>query len=450
MNDPQKSDLVRRKEFQLSNDESENEESGEVPKLSPSNLLPDIKGFNIEKTRYQHYGHKSSMNAQSLEKIMNEEKSEHRFKTSLETTLELKSNPSKSPNPESLDPSLLKLVSRSRSDTNLTGKKKLEVSDSVEEIIHSGWPYSEETFSELLKFKTEQERTKQEELRNEYASTALQLLTLVRDLEINPELIPELFHNSIPDLKNNINRLSSNPVEALSSLSTKRRYSDMKSYSSNSDSNDPPQIELNSPVRSPAVLPGSVHRRGRSDESEQVNPSNIHSPNSSVAIPRSLQHSPSHIPQAGPPPGMYPVYYAPMTSLPPGHNPPPPPPPPPQAGESKSLGSPYQQKYQQVLFAPPKSNLNQPQPPPPPPPGQAFGPGGYYPPQQYYYVTTPPNRSSNQQSKYPVMTVPVPQFTETEESSHKKHKSGKNTSINFMISTPKNPPARKYNNPKEK
>lgn len=541
MNDPHNSDPefpTRKKEFQLSSeDKSQNvarSEHDSTPKKgptgdedpkrdSPSNLLPNIKGFNIERSRYQHYGHKSSMNAQSLDRIINEDKNIPSSITDIKKIeeekegedaaaidkemkddsdkLSLKSEKSeKSFKSERLGSGSERSGSgsersRSGSDSNF----KLVIDESMGKLLglphdkETSWPYSNETLSELLRFKTEQERTKQEEIRNEFASTSLQLLTLAKSMNIGTDLIPHLFNSSLIDLQKNLNTLRSNPHELMSSIHDnhrKRRFSDSVRPHHGSSSLAPHEIPLQSqsalvsPMRSPTRLPSSTHRRGRSDDNEQVaTVSNIHSPSSAVnpsySEPySSQQHSPNQMTQVPPPlpphgagatPGMYPVYY---------HQPPPPPPHSVQTPSSETqsgLGSPYQQKYQVLYHHPP------------PPPPQASGSqqqlhhqssqggqpqpysGHYVPQRQYhYYIASPPNQPASgvghgqYSSSSMIPPIGQPQHgafaaPETRESddpspSYKKQKSvstGRSStgSINFMISTPKNPPARKYNNP---
>lgn len=439
MNDPHKSDQLGKKKIQLNDDH--NSPSADSKSDSPSNLLSNVKTLNIGKTRYHHYGHQSSMNAQALEKIINHDQDSPE-RSSLSSPIQEKDEP------DSHKKSKLII---DKSIGNLLGIPLGEDSDSI-------WPYSSETLSELLKFKTEQERTKQEEMRNEFASTALQLMTLVKSMNISQEMIPQIFQHPLSDLKNRLDTLKANPGDSLSKTddslvegNRKRSYSD--TVKSNPVTIDVPQVSnsvLVSPLRSPAIkLPVAIHRRERSDESDHIiNSSGAHSPSSAnntsyPEINASQQHSPNQIAQA-PPPHMYPVYFHgqfPAPSQGSSENPP--------------TGSPYQQKYHPVMYAPPPNPSQQP----------PFS-SPYYPQQYHYYIASPPGPNSRQGSlqkglqSYP--SVPIPpvilpqqayQVPEADDfsPSHKKQKSiASNKNINFMISTPKNPPARKYNHPKEK
>lgn len=508
MNDPHNSDQecpTRKKDFQLSGDDktprkvSGKEDdttpnkstsgSDSIKKDSPSNLLPNIKGFNIERSRYQHYGHKSSMNAQSLDRIINEEKQKLFQEAEPITKIEESHEAEEKDDSDKLSvksekSSRSRSRSRSRSGSD-SSNFKYAVEESMGKLLglpqdkEASWPYSSETLSELLRFKTEQERTKQEEIRNEFASTTLQLLTLAKSMNINNDLIPHLFNNSLNDMQKNLDTLKSNPRQLIDNIhdsTRKRRFSDsVRPHAPSITTHDiPPQSQsaLVSPMRSPTRLPTSAHRRMRSDDNDQV-AFTVHSPSSAVNPSysesfSSQQHSPNQVAQGAPPSGMYPVYY---------HQGPPPPPPAgphgvqtPSNENNSSLGSPYQQKYQVMYHH---------HPPPPPPPGPSSHPSQGQPPQtqpysnhympqrQYhYYIASPPNQPAGH-GQYPAtsMIPPLnqvqpglyapPETKEVEDPSpsYKKQKSvstgrtGSSGGINFMISTPKNPPARKYNNP---
>lgn len=444
MNDPHKSDQIGSNNIQLSDGPKSRDINNTKSDSSPSNLLSNVKSLNIDKTKYHHYGYQSSMNAQALETIMNQDQ-----RVPSRSTLS-------SPIQEKDESDGIK-KSKLIIDKNMGQILGIPVGDDSETV----WPYTSETLSELLKFKTEQERTKQEQMRNEYASTALQLFTLIKSMNINQDIIPQIFQHSITDLKSRLESLKANPGDSLafsgddsksSESNRKRSYSD--TLNTSSIKVDMPRFSnsvLVSPLRSPVVkLPVSLHRRERSDESDPNINSSIHSPSSAhnTSYPEvnvSQQHSPNHVAQ-GPPPHMYPVYYS---HIPPG-------PPPSQAsGENTKPGSPYQQKYHPMMF-----------PPPPNPSLQPPYSGPYYPQQYHYYIASPPAPNSTPGSQlkslqnYPGIPIPpvmLPQQAypapdaDDSSPSHKKQKSlASNKNINFMISTPKNPPARKYNHPKEK
>lgn len=452
------------KTFRDSN-KAENENAGdvtintEVPidnDESPSNLLPSMKLVNIDRSRYRHYGHQSSMNAETLHKIMKEsneklpditETLHKEYKASnAGTSSSTVSNPD-SPKDIKNSPGGSEIQASWRSSNN-----KLLVDETMNNLLglpknEIVWPYSNETLSELLKLKIEQEKTKQEEMRIDYASTTLQLLNLAKSMNIDSSLIPVLFSGSVKDVRANLNDLKENTNEFIgSSESKKRSYSDYTrpdfksegtSAGSKTEQTSKQDSEISSvrqgststlvsPIRSPPKLP-TPHRH---DETG----SGAHSPNY-----YSHQHSPNMQPNYHN--GVYPIYY-------------PPPPPngiipgnlpsnsnsneasaPSAATTSSSLGSPYQQKYH-IMYGPP------------PPGTQPYPPPTFIPQQYHYYVSNQPGQSTSYPPMVPHQSL-VPQDKEREdEHSHKKHKANKN--INFMISTPKNPPARKYNIPKEK
>lgn len=448
MNDPNKSDPIKRKDFQLSDNDKE-KLGGSVQEdtshdTTANKLLSNIKQFNIDKSKYKHYGKQSSMNAHSLQKVMNLDKRDE-------------SHYNNSSHNESYDMSL-----EDHQENHIYDKLGL----SKDEFFS----LSNEIISELLKFKTEQEKTKQEEMRNEFASTALQILTLAKSMDFNADLIPYLFNNSSADVKKSLEFLSANSNinthDFFSNFDSKKRsYSD----TIKAEFIDKSTSTLVSPARSPPqrLSSPSSHRRNKSEDSGNATSnaeSNIPSPTS--VYPNyevySQQHSPNQVPQSyqGPPPGMYPVYYHP--GPPPSHNHhqptvnsnshPQTPSEVAQANQSSNqstnqqtkspllLGSPYQQKY--TL--------------PYPPPRGSYPPPGYFP--QHYYL---PSNQPNGKGQYNASMVPPfppysfiptePKDLLDEHISQKRQKTNiSKNNINFMISTPKNPPARKYNNPKEK
>ncbi|KAK6205005.1 uncharacterized protein RJT21DRAFT_117481 [Scheffersomyces amazonensis] len=425
-----------------------------------------------------------------------------------------------------------------------------------EQIVEeeSFWPYNVDTLNEILRFKVEQERTRQESIKNEFGTTAVELLKLAKSMNISGDLIPFLFISSgltSDSLKVKINKLKSEPQEVIneitqksseyipevsrisslmssnaesslesaattmstyaSSVGSKRKFSDtqLPSFSETAESiKGTSQSNFVSPtIRSPNRSPSSSHKRGDSDSSDiklgtgpgtgtgtgtgsAASPVTVPlplPPTGYAAVnshqqpqPQSQQHSKPHSPNLQPPlpvqGNVYPVYYTPQ----------------PTTSTGKGLGSPYSHKYQPVMYpGPPQPPPNQFQPnyitqPPPGQPYQYFIPSppnnGQYilqapsmvriPTQQTGPNVQPPPPSQqippHRQDQQPVPShqfqsppesgggrsvpifKPAEMFEET--SPYKKQKSaGKSQSINFMITTPKNPPARKYNNPhKEK
>ncbi|ODV79979.1 uncharacterized protein CANTADRAFT_25746 [Suhomyces tanzawaensis NRRL Y-17324] len=435
-------------------------------KPSPTNkeFLDTLKTFNIEKSRYKHYGYQSLMTSQQLDKIVDEAK--------------------KSSTP--------------------TSNNRLIIDERISEILglpqqvveeEDFWPYNVETLNEILRYKVEQEKTRQESAKNEFGCTAIELLKIAKSMNINGDLIPLLFVSpqfTINDLKDKIHKLRNEPDEIIHEIlhkskepplevpkttppNGKRKFSDtqLPSFSETAESIK----TIVSPLRSPNKLPVTSHRRVVSDSSEVTNRgSNTTSPPTyQLPLPPSAhppQHrSQQHLPQIPAQPPMYPVYYSPGPGQPQGGAPgypahqmgPPASGQPTQEQQGKALGSPYSQKYNQVMYDGASHH------------GQ-YGPGapGYVAQPQYQYFVPPGSNPGGPPSQYmmPVPAgmgmappshaqVPTHQFAsestsrsspQDDISPYKKQKStGKTNNINFMITTPKNPPARKYNNPnKEK
>ncbi|KAI5969695.1 hypothetical protein CANMA_001358 [Candida margitis] len=515
-------------------------------KLTPTNaeLLTSLKDFTVDKTKYKHYGHSSSMNSQFLEKIVHMKTPEQEGRSS----------------PCSEKPKVEEEMAHV-----LAG-----LPNTIEQKLSS--PHNTDVLSELIQLQIEQERTKQSILKKEIGDTALQLFNIAKELNVNADLIPFLFaSDSITPrgLNNQINKLKQDPKEVICDLEEnsrsvendmtrfKRKHSDTQLPSFSETAQSIIGSNIVSPLRSPNKTPALVHRRVVSDSSDSTtkgsSPTNSgflplsfivnsketeqkpeqvanestqeqqhhHRPQATPAIgqSQSQQHSPSIPPQATSPPPPPHGYQSHFTT--PQHIPPPPPPAsqvqhlplPPAAlhasntqptsvkGASNS-GSPHLQKYPIVH-----------------PHGYPQGGPNYLPQQYPYFVSTSPPHYNHhayanttvigsppqQQQLQPSLQVsphnphphhhssstqtssfssaqqqqhkpqqqhstssrhPVPshQFesseskkivfksVEDETPASKRQKSTKSSgSINFMITTPKNPPARKYNNPhKEK
>lgn len=510
-------------------------------------LLTNLRSFNIDRSKYKHYGHQSLMTAQTLEEIIKDTKSKVQKKELTSPTSPTSSPPSPSTDLHTVKPT------ETHSHRNL-------IDDSIASILgipaSSGapvkWPYNTETLHEIVKLKIEQEKTKQVTVKQEFGSTIIELLKLAKSMNINGDLIPLLFVDNVSDdiesythhhhhqsnlnnksnieeLKVKIQQLQENP-ENLDLLigknlhdsqtprsSVKRKYSEGSQLPSFDETAEKlkipsqPQTSTSnsrsgavSPLRSPEKLPHiATHRRIVSDNSDTLRETKLTSSPSlqSLKWTNQLQkHLPnlseshsvhSHTSQP-PQPHLYPVYY---TPLPPKGTigQPPPPGSGPEQSESHTasstvLGSPYSQKYQPILYTP----LSQFQP------GTS---GAAYisqqqPPQYHYYVPSPPSNQPPPQQQPPQQpsqqlpqqhpqylvasgSQPIPmgmvpgyppgqqiqyqvsdmergavkyQPAKVEEAppvhAPKKHKStsSKPSGINFMITTPKNPPAKKYNN----
>lgn len=367
-------------------------------KPSPAaHLLTNLRGFNIDKSRYKHYGHQSLMSAQALEEIIHTAK--------------------KSPTPESP-------VSPSDKLTEALGLPK-----------HN---YTAETLQEIVRLKIEEEKTKQLAAKQELGTTIVELLRLAKSMNILGDIVHLLFGTSDDperandELRAKIESLKQDPqsidrmVESGSQTPkpVKRKYSEasqpLPSFDETAENiGIPPlQSKLVSPVtRSPDKSPHIAHRRVPSDQSE----GRPHPPSQQLSPSLSEPTTAAQHPQ------LYPIYY---TPLPPQNIPN-------KEGEHKtsSLGSPYSQKYQPVIYQTPQGQYIQQQP-------------------VQYYIPSPPSNSSHQPVPHYMVTsapqpVLVPNYVEHKDdvgSSAKKHKSSKSSNINFMITTPKNPPAKKYNN----
>ncbi|KAG2730991.1 hypothetical protein G9P44_006140 [Scheffersomyces stipitis] len=475
-------------------------------KPSPSNqkFLSTLKNFNIDRSKYKHYGHQSSMNTQSLERIINESKDNINLKYERVISNENGSTDNKNESANNNKIIIDELIS--------------DILGLPEQVLHedSVWPYNIETLNEILRYKVEQEKTKQESMKNELGATAVELLKMAKSMDISSDLIPILFISnsiSIDHIISQIEKLKSEPSEVIDELSRKSKEmepaiaklsalitkqdmeasqplpaqmaSPISSSSSNKRKHSDTQLpsfsetaesiksssNIVSPLRSPNKSPTTGHRRvvsgsdatsretKTSTSSPHMHPSQLPLPPTSIPQQQgSQQHSPIIAPQMAPQ-GMYPIYYTPNSSAVISTK---------EQNGGKTLGSPYSQKYQPVMY-------------PPPPANQPYQPGYIaQPPQYQYFVPSPPANSGSymvqappvvrmtpQQSQQKQQPVPSHQFQTPpesnsgivfrpaeihDESPYKKQKSsGKNTSINFMITTPKNPPARKYNNPsKEK
>lgn len=406
-------------------------------KPSPSNprFLTDLKGFSIDKSKYRHYGHQLLMNAQLLDNIINKDRPEKEHITL----------------PSTLEPlSTTGLVSWDPSNRILIDNRIADILGIAPQTVHlkAIWPYTAETLNEIVRFRTEQERTKQEALKHDVSTAVVELLRLARLMNISLDLIPYLFvdADASPDvLHEKSRRLTAAPEETVANLQThqandkKRKllHLALPLFDETAHAiHQPSQAEL--PIRLPLKLPAPVrataHRRVVSDDSSKASSP----PLKLLGLPR---YQPAMAPVLRQP--EYPVYYTPVEKL---------------EDVKQGLGLPYAQKYQTVVFQTP---------------GQAphhhyHAVSGQYPPPYPYFVPLPPSNPTrappHQYVMPPVPTYAAPfQLPEHErpagglvvkfgrrddEAPPKKQKPAppKNSSINFMISTPKNPPAKKYNN----
>ena len=338
-----------------------------------------------------------------------------------------------------LQPAEIKTIKSTNVSTN--HKKIAEILQIEPDSINA---FDTTTINELLRFKTEQEITKQEQLKNDFAYCTLDLLRLAQSLKVSPDLIPLLLGSDIKieELRQKIKDLSSYP-------SGLKRQADLvlsgptKKAASVTDQEKPRTV---SPGRSPYQLPKLpiLHTRNNSGNNVEREPS----PSMSNAKPVLL---PLPITGKGLSPS-YPVYFHPS---PPG-------------SETKFLGSPYNQKQNigvvSTASLPPTANsvpnLGAPN-------TYTLPAAGASNPYQYYMGGTPPENMMVQPPPLHYRPLPVPAPNALDErinkipgggnilrfdkqgsedhASSKKAKASKSSSINFMISTPENPPAKKYN-----
>lgn len=313
--------------------------------------------------------------------------------------------------------------------------KKTLLNESIE-------PYNVSTLNEVLKYKIEQEKTKQESFKANYCDATYKILKMVDSMNLNHDLIPIIFksdEDSLNLLKSKLHQVEKFHEKNIEKDSDdiKRKYSDthLPSFNQTAESI---RSNIHSPINSPHDRghrkSSSASSRGSKHSPSQQNsqPTSKYSPSqqNSQPISKCLQTSPPHI-QSQIPPNGYQVYYGPVENS----NQPIP----------NGLGSPYSQAHSDVLY----------QKPP-----------GYAVPRYQYYgdakISFPFNPTVIPIQSQP--PVPSHQFQSTESEStksnifrsaeihedsqiSKKQKTSKGTSINFMITTPKNPPARKYNNP---
>ncbi|CAH2350440.1 hypothetical protein CLIB1423_01S10154 [[Candida] railenensis] len=535
-------------------------------KPSPTNqrLMSDLKTVKIDRSQYRHYGHQSSMTSQSLEQIISEGKRKEEEEAEAKKKL-IKDEDKKSEEKEKVKdtetkgdkeifPELklekekskdIEPISTIVSDTPATASTavsavpssnssgvQLSIADLLNINSNQPLPYSIDTIHEIIKLKTEQEITKQIEIKNELAHSTLELLKYAQNLKISPELIPILFvgNNAVNEVKANLQRLQVDPQAMMkqiedqarksagsSGISSRRekRHEKTSSLPSISDMGKPSTYKIGqpgattrvpstthsslvSPLRSPNRSPDLTHKKYKSDASE-TSPYLSNTKPVLLPLPGSNYQNSSHPqqqlqshPQLSP--MQYPLYY----NSPPG-----------PGVDSKYLGSPYSQKQSQSATksqqsSPPQRNLY-------PQQQQASQqhlqhahqqPQYYYsqkqPPQyQYYMATTPPQgpqyimRQVPMGGQYPpAMAAQVapdavgpggavtsgsvthsgPSAAPNTESEKNKVPGGgsilrfdkaepedqpptkkaksipKTSGINFMISTPENPPAKKYNN----
>ncbi|CUM53718.1 uncharacterized protein AC631_00742 [Debaryomyces fabryi] len=478
-----------------SDGENRKETNCDSEKSSPTDqkILSNLKDFNIDRSAYKHYGHQSLLHGEALDKIITEAKVSTRRKSMDEGSNSSGSNIKEKRNGNSIrwDSSNRILI-----DQKISQILGIPAQAVDEESI---WPYSAETLNEILRYKSEQEKTKQETIKNDFGVTAIELLKLAKSLNISGDLIPFLFvsNTTIEELKSKINELKSDPNDVInkinklvntpeyyssyqntpSTINGKRRYSESRalpSFSETAESIKSANSVDISPARSPNKLPSSAKfSLGESNDKEKGSPSSQNDKPVMLPIPTTayLPHQ-----QSQPQNGMYTMYYT--------HGPQSSSAPPPQQSLNEQshentsstattvLGSPYSLKYPPVMY---QQHQNY----------HAVSGPSYIPqqhPYPYYMASSPSNGPPSHQYMMHPSGAPPPGLMQpmhpTQIAHHspdiesrrshsakhlqkdeeefaasqhhnKRHKvssTAKTSSINFMITTPKNPPAKKYNN----
>ncbi|CCE86443.1 Piso0_004933 [Millerozyma farinosa CBS 7064] len=350
------------------------------------------------------------------------------------------------------------------------------------------WPYSSETLNEVLRLKIEQEKSRQQSNKIEFGLVAIELLKLAESLHVSSELIPHLFISNTPvgELKHKLNELKHDGKDMTektakfinSSYSHKTGFSLETSRSIRHKSHDEKLLpsfaekaeslrnssEALSPARSPnnrspIIAPTRSSSYG-SDTKSKESPNTSHEMTNPKASP-GLSSTYSPPPTIVPP--MYPLYHtpgpaytaAPQTSTSRKNQADSP-----TSGNSLPPSSPFIQKYPSLMYPAYRGYQG---------PISQQAPYSYYqrpPPQSGMYSTGAPGTISpgyypqNVPMHYPMTesegakSHKIHYKSDDEASPHpptKKHKGASNPKthgINFMITTPKNPPAKKYNKEK--
>ncbi|CAN3357324.1 hypothetical protein DICA3_D10814 [Diutina catenulata] len=370
----------------------------------------------------------------------------------------------------------------------------------------SVWPYNMSTLNEIVRFKVEQEKTKQESMRHETFQTSLQVLKMAQELQLDPHLVPVLFMHDkdhLQYLRDQLAMMTHRPSQLHRQLQEKSQKIDLTSLiNPESTPTSPKSIAVSpttvSPAPAAAPAPASPNvrkRRAVSDTHDPLGRISMTKPASAspsaphqqpVYLPApQMPHRSSPAPQpAGTPPVSHaqsaPLVLPPSASVASATVPGPSSaqqqplyhvyyqaPPMEGSTTSQKLGSPYSQKYQSTV-------IMSSQPPPPhyiPMHYQYFvpSPGSSQPPPGFV-ASSPPVAAQPGQSP-PMSAQPAPQAPSavkqrvpshqfqnddktanvfrtaeipTDDTPNKRQKSAK-SAINFMITTPKNPPAKKYN-----
>lgn len=413
---------------------------------SPSNFLTGLNSFKVIPPGYKHYGH--LMTSDQLEKLVSQPyqvKKETKIQDSSRSSLFLSGNENPAISP--LDPPNRENLMRATS-------------------MSLDQQYGEETMREMIRLRVEQERTKQAQFKYELGQVTLQLLREAETHGFGGDLIRKLFLDESSD--NYLNYI--HQLRAQMSVGTlKRKYPE-------GDSVTPAPIRSTSTNKLPVV-----HNASMQSNSHFVNP-NAHSvslcgnqngrrglqisvlpnvggnnANSAAGSASGSVSGPSQLPNTNMPVyqlHVFPVYYTQVREqiqldLQKQSQ---------QHEDSESLGLPYTggQKYPAVVFYSPPQQLSaqsqQQQHQHQVLPGQCSRPyytvnsltPGMAPGMASQYFIPPRLPSGMGQWGAPAAPVLEDKKHEEETHHHKRQRGNKN-SINFMITTPKNPPAKKYN-----
>lgn len=373
-------------------------------KVSPSTFIPELKLFGIDQAKYKHYGH--LMSSEQVENIMRKPEKESRSSSMLDLDVTSPLDPRPVLNGEMKEAEKPKIEKLSISEIAIRGLD-----------FDIGKSYTEETVREIVRLRCEQERTKQSQYKLKLGEVVLELLKEAEQHGFGGDLIQKLFldentesyRNYIHFLKGKGNDIPVHtPLPKLPVI------------------DDSTVIRQNAPSR---CLSGT-QLLSQNQATAQVKPqtsvdSGANSVTGSILGTSHLPNMPMYSLH------VYPVYY---TQVPEKHE------------EPELLGLPYQ-KYPAVVIQQGHQHQHQPQSQQQQQQSQVGRP--------YFYVNSlPPGMAPVMTSQYfipPPMPSNMVQWTaplqekKDEEVHHSKRQKGNKNSINFMITTPKNPPAKKYN-----
>lgn len=352
---------------------------------------------------------------------------------------------------------------------------------------------SAEFFTELIRFRIEQEKTKQDSLKHQFTILTLDILRFAKSLNLDRDLIPLLFvsNKSLADLKTQVHQFQKEPETLIKDLMNIVQLQDIGKQWATQDRG---KME-------PSPRPSQSRLLPSFSETEEIirRPSSVETPHASSpnklpdeenkklnTFPSSIERSHSYSSQQCSPlsiPFTHQSKYPKLhlhghfaskpnknqlnTSLPV-----------PQvqnkneayrSPENKSMGSPESPQYVPYMVPPPPSTQNY-----SPASGSNYlQPQARYPyifplssrhnqqgQQQHAYMMSssvpigmmPPTMSSSSYNYYPYTGDKTKRTSSLKEEDYseslyhyKRPRHGK-PGFNFMISTPKNPPANKYNN----